>query len=793
MSSSGDPCRDDGDRPQSQSYAATQYNQATAAEIKARYERAQYLEQGSLTKRVFFNTTLYPHWIGESDSFWYKRDSKTAYDYRIVDAKNGTQQAAFDHQTLARALANAAGKKVDAHNLPMADIEISLSPLQVSFSAFDKHWRYDQRSKRCVEQTAYPKDWRLSPDGSKALFARDNNLWIRDVKTEKEYALTNDGEAFYVFGSTPTAYGRQEAITLEAIWSPDSKRVFTQVIDTRKVKIGPPLVDHVPDDGSLRPQIIHPERRLAFPRDKEIEGYQFLAIDVATRRIQWADYPLCPIFKPAYIGYFTGHRGWWGGDSRHAYFIDLERGGKTGRLLKFDTTTGKTTTIIEERDSYYVKFIPVSHLTALIRPLPETNEVIWYSERSGWAHLYLHDLKTGRLKKTITEGEWVVRNVLHYDPARRELFIQTAGRDKAHNPHYCDICRVNIDTGQLTPVINTDHEYVVCDQRSRISFRDRAATGVSPSGRYVVTTRSRVDQVPVSLLLDRNGNRVSTVETANVSGLPKGWQWPEPVMVKSADDSTDIYAVVFKPSNFSPRETYPIIDFTLEYSAPAGSFTNTHVGALFSYMPPAALAELGFIVVLVASRGSDLRDKTFNNAKDALVPNRHYNQADCVAAITQLAETRPYMDLNRVGVGVSSIALSGLFSHPDFYQVGVAAFPDGDDRLTGAFHRIEEDTPHLSTHAEKLQGKLLLIHGMMDDVIPVASTFRLIEALKKANKRFDAILLPDLGHGLTGYETQRIWDYFIQHLRNEVPPEDFKLTLGYELYLEALAKKSDAS
>jgi len=196
------------------------------------------------------------------------------------------------------------------------------------------------------------------------------------------------------------------------VWSPDSQRIFTLIIDLRTVEIGPPLVQHVPTDGSLRPKILCPERRQAFPGDKHIEAYQFLTIEVGSGQVQRADYRPCPVMYPPYSGYFTGGRGWWGGDSRHAYFIDQECGGKVLNLVKLDAVTGHTEVLFQETSEFEVSLVPISHTHTLLMPLPDSNELIWFSERVGWGHLYLYEMTTGRLKNPITQGNWVVRNVL---------------------------------------------------------------------------------------------------------------------------------------------------------------------------------------------------------------------------------------------------------------------------------------------------------------------------------------------------------------------------------------------
>jgi len=417
-------------------------------------------------------------------------------------------------------------------------------------------------------------------------------------------------------------------------------------------------------------------------------------------------------------------------------------------------------------------------------PLPDSNELIWFSERDGWGHLYLYEMTTGRLKNPITQGNWVVRNVLHFDAKHRELFIQTAGREEGRNPYYCDICRVNIDTGIITTILSTNHHYIVCDQRSRFCVSDQSAVGVSPSGQYIVTTRSRVDEAPVSLLLNQDGSEVITLETADVSGLPTNWQWPEPVILKASDGCTNIDAVIFRPTDFDPNKSYPVIDASYAYVDPIGSFDNNHGGSRM-YLSGAAYAELGFIVVMINNRGNDgLRDTAFRHYQNPDFPVdplllRKYFKDDCIAGIKQLAEHYPYMDLERVGVvEFCSIpmALAGVLHHPDFYKVGVSVCAMADTRLVGAFSRQKGNWLQFEDFAENLQGKLLIIAGMLDWAIPQATTFRLVEALQKANKRFDMLLLPNLPHGHNNYTVQRSWDYVVEHLLGIEPPAGFQLT-----------------
>ena len=754
------------------------------SDIEARYRAAEALQLG-LSKAL--NTTVQPHWIAGSDYCWYVRETKEGSEYRLVNPADASNQRAFDHQALATALSHASERTIDPNNLPITDIEIHLSPLQVSFFAFAQHWQFRTEDNTCEAIDRLPANWSVSPDGTLAVFRRHYNLWLRDLGSGEERPLTTDGKRHYTYACTTGVYGRQEALTLDVLWSPDSQRLFTVVTDARQVKVGPPLVRHVPpEEVGLRPDIIDPDRRVGLPGDEHIEGVRYLAIHVQTAERQDADYRLCPAFYPPYFGVVTSGLCWWGPDSRQAYFVDHAKGGKNARLVSCDTHTGATQILIEETADNLINVIPHTHRGLISLPTPSGQELVWYSERSGSGHLYLYDLASGQLKHPITQGTWWVRNLLHIDEPRRELIIQTAGRHPERNPYYRDICRVNMDTGELTPLQDSDDEYTVCDARTW----GAGLSGVSLSGNAIVTTRSRVDRLPVSLLLDRDGNPLLELETADISGMPEGWQWPEPVQVKAADGQTDLYGVMFRPPNFSEEKSYPVIDCSSQIDfIPAGSFSNEILGGVFN--SGNVYAALGFIVVMIRCRGTGQRSKAFEADKDSpLLYNSH--QDDVVAAVQQLAERYPYINEARVGISgyPGAAVVSGLLRFPDFYKVGVSNAGFYDSRLLStaigditAEGQLLSDAiqPHLHLEAvaKNLKGKLLLIHGMLDNASPVSQVFRLVEALQLANKDFDLLLLPNMGHG-TGsgarYALRRTWDYFVRHLLDQEPPEEIELS-----------------
>lgn len=778
------------------------YNHINEEDIKGKYQRAQSLLAGMLTNKIARNATLYPHWIETSDCFWYERELEDGKQYRLVDAKAATNEIAFDHHALGEALAKASGETVDVNNLPIKQLVFTLSPLTVTFSAFVKLWVFDEKTLACqAVETATAigsEQWVMSPDGKQAAFARDYNLWVRDLESGDERPLTSDGEEYFVYAAVGSAWGYETDRGLQARWSPDSKRLFTVQRDTRQVKTIP-IVQHVPKDGSVRPTVSH--NRVAFPGDEHVETYRLLAIDVESGDPCEANYRHIPATRNC-GGFFNDQLGWWAKDCRRAYFVDVPRDYKSVRVVEFDTDTGSTRIVFEETTDTHINLMLNQDEHPSFVPLTASDELLWFSERSGFAHLYLYDLETGALKNTVTEGEWLVRDVLHVDVERREVFVQTAGRVADRNPYYRDLCRVQIDTGALTPLTDSDHEYMVvfngCMHSSLASafgFAAKTATGVSPGGNFAVVTRSRVDEVPVSQLLDRDGKDILTLETADVSALPNGWQWPEPVKLLAADGLTELYGVVYRPSDFSPERNYPVVSHVFNNPelpwVPQGSFSN-QPGFGYAYYDAAALAELGFVVVQIDGRGTNFRRKNFYTESYGWIPSAG-NLQDHIAGLKQLAERYPYMDLGQTGITCHFTggggAVQGLLEHPEFYKVGVNGFLH-DSRSMSATAWGDKyqgvSGPSSGHHfpealAENLQGKLLLMHGMLDISCLPANTLRLVEALCKANKDFDLLMLPNQGHAIGGYHIRRAWDFLVRHLLEIEPPKGFKVEHQFDL------------
>ena len=756
-------------------------------EALGRYQTAQTLVQGVLSRRLVLNDTVFPHWIKGSQCFWYPRETRAGHHYRLVDAGQGSNQAAFDHSALAEQLAQALGQPaIDPDNLPIAVNAIQLDPLNVHFSAANKNWQFDGRLLSEVEPEPAEEAGVLSPNGQTLAIVREHNLWLRDQASGEERALTTDGTAEQPYATTAACSASVGQVQLR--WSADSRHVLTYQLDQRGVQTMP-LIQHVPADGSLRPQLT--EQRLALPGDEHIEHYQLLAIDTQTGQCCRADYAPLPITRMA-AGFFTADGlGWWGQDHQ-AYFIDISRGSQTLRLVAFDTRSGASRVLLEESAPRGIKLSHGIFERPLFYPLPETNELIWMSERSGWAQLYLYDLATGDLKQAITEGEWLVRDILHVDAAKREILVQTAGRDSRISPYYRDICRLTIDSGELVPLMEGDYEHIVLEADSllvgicqQIGFSHGEVHGVSPDGNYLLATRSRVDTAPETWLVHRNGQQ-QLIETADISALPVNWHWPEPFSVKAADGETDLYGVIYRPPGFSPEQRYPVLDYSSVHPTysyvPHAAFT---CGAFCgdSYLMGAAYAALGFIVVAMETPGMPYRHKSYQDNW-----GNSFGFADRVGGLQQLAQRYPAMDLERVGLvscDGNTSSVEGLLNYPDFYQLGIAVEPE-DFRLEAVSQaELFADITPTEEKVAALKGKLLLIHGMLDTFTPVATTLRLTEALRKANKDFDQVLLANDGHEVSSYALRRSWDYLLEHLQGEQPPKCFALKTSWDLLFDS--------
>jgi dipeptidyl aminopeptidase/acylaminoacyl peptidase len=458
----------------------------------------------------------------------------------------------------------------------------------------------------------------------------------------------------------------------------------------------------------------------------------------------------------------------WSPDSKRIAFVSNSRDHKVAQLRTADAVSGEVGEVLVERADTQFE----SGTTGVNwRFLPASNEFIWYSEKSGWGHLYLYDLATGKLKNAITQGEWLVTDVVRVDPAARVVYFKAGGREPGRDPYFQHFYRVNFDGSNLRLLTPEDANHEVT---------------MSPSGAYFVDVYSKPDVAPVAVLRDDSGKRVVELEKADISKLEAtGWKPPQPIVVKARDGVTDLYGLLYKPTHLDPARKYPIVNYI--YPGPQGGSVGSRSFSA-ARSDNQALAELGFVVVSVDGMGNPGRSKKFHdfyyaNMGDNTLP-------DQIAAMKQLAAKYPWIDIDRAGIwghsGGGFATADAMFRYPDFFKVGISEAGNHDnreyeddwgERYQGLLANGNYDDQANQNHAKDLKGKLLLAHGTMDNNVPPYNTLLVVDALIKANKDFDLIMLPNRNHGFGNepYMIRRRWDYFVKWLAGEEPPKEYEL------------------
>jgi dipeptidyl-peptidase 4 len=770
----------------------------TSADLMlARYQRAAEI-QAANAHRWILNENVVPHWIPGRDQFWYKRELAEGHRFTTVDAATGAKADAFDHAHLAKALGERTGKSFDPNALPLYNVTIDADGV-VRFTTVGRAWRFD-RAEALSEDAAPRGNYALSPDGKLGVSSKDSNLWVEDMKTGAQTRLTFDGETYYAYGAPPAAR-LSSSPTPYVVWSPDSTRILTAQTDDRKV-LDLPLIDFAPQDG-VRPTVFH--TRAALPGDPNTTTFRLVIIDVSTGRQTTIHYPPVPAVRMN-DSPMEGNRVWWGADSKVAYFVDVERGEKVVHVAAVDAGSGEVRELFSEKSDTYVELGSDVYEAASIRPLPKSNELIWYSERSGWPHLYLYSLATGKLIRPLTSGNWLVRSILGVDENRREVYISVAGRTPRKNLYYREIAKVNLDTRVMKVLSSSDEDHEVLEQGG-ISNEEadleviagadaKSLVGFAPSGNYFVETVTTASMPAKTVLRDREGKFIATVEAGEVSRVPRFWRWPQTVSLTAADGKTEVNGLVFKPSDYDPAKKYPVIDYI--YGGPQIAYVPTAF-AHGAYLEAASLAELGFVTVMIDGRGSAQRSRAFHTASYGKMETAS-NLEDHIAGIRQLSAADPAIDGSQVGIiGFSAggyMAASAMLRYPDFFKVGIAAGGNHDQRLFWSTwgERYEgypagdnyKQQANL-TYAANLKGKLLLVHGLLDIGVHPAAVFQLEQALIDHNKDFDLLLFPRSHHDIPGYGTRRTWDYFATNLAGESTPHEFLLKSNLDYELEHIA------
>ncbi|QKZ14316.1 S9 family peptidase [Spirosoma sp. KUDC1026] len=714
----------------------------------ADYQRAERLN-GAFQNKVY-NAPERVQWLPNSSMFWYVQTTAKGKEFTKVDAGRQVKEPAFDQARLAQSLGQLTGKTVSPYQLPFS--EITLKADEVSFKIGDSLISCPFDTYQCkikdVTKPAASRYWGgqsderdgrpvPSPDGAYTAYIKNYNVYIRSTRSSApETALSFDGSEGEYYSS-------------RLMWSPDSKKLVVN-----KIRANTPhliyLIESSPTDqlqpklqtrSYLKPGDALPQRT---PTLFLVDSKQQLTAPIALIDNQYN------LTTPQ-----------WRKDSRAVTFEYNQRGHQRYSVFEMNTT-GAIKPLIEETSKTFINYSGKNYRY----DVADGKELIWASERDGWNHLYLYD-GTGKLKNQITEGEWVVRRVVHVDEANRIILFEGSGREAGQDPYFIQLYRVNFDGSGLTPLTRENGNH-------RTYFSD--------DYQYVVDSYSRVDEPPVTVLRQTSTGKVlMELEKADIKPLlATGWQKTEVFTAKGRDGKTDIWGIIVRPSNFDPKKTYPVIEYI--YAGPHDSFVPKSFvtdsrGSLHE------MAELGFIVVQMDGMGTSNRSKAFHNVcwkdlKDSGFPDR-------IAWMKSAAKRYPYMDLSRVGIWGNSAggqsSAGALLHYPDFYKVAVSSSGCHDNRMDKMWWNEQwmgyPIGPHYAessntTDAAKLQGKLLLILGELDDNVDPSSTYQFINALIKANKNFDFLMVPGMGHSLGGdYGEHKRRDFFVKHLLNVNPPD----------------------
>jgi dipeptidyl aminopeptidase/acylaminoacyl peptidase len=730
---------------------------AVSQGVLADYERAFALRDKVQGKAV--NLPDRANWIGKTSRFWYRKSVVGGNEFVLVDAETLAKRPAFDHERLATALSTVTGEKYSALKLPFQQITFANDEKSIEFSVADARWRceladyslkklpQEERERRgeITFNTGLPgprynfprTDVKPSPDGKWEAWINNFNVWVRPKGKREGSALSFDGSEgnYYALASL--------------VWSPDSKMIAVYRVRpgyNRRIQ----FVESTPAD-QVQPK--YHSMDYAKPGDA-LDQPQPVLFYIESKKQMTVDNALFP--NP-----YNLTRIEWRKDNRAFTFEYNQRGHQVYRIIEVNAADGKARSVVSEEPKTFFTYSSKKYRF----DLADGREVIWMSERDGWNHLYLMDGATGQVKNQITKGQWVVRGVEKVDEENRQIWFQASGMYPGKDPYFVHYYRINFDGSGLMALTEADANHTVT---------------FSADMRYYVDSWSRVDLPTISELRTCADKKLlSELERGDIQELVKnGWRAPEVFTAIGRDGKTDIWGVIYRPSNFDPLKKYPVIENI--YAGPHSSFVPKSFAA---YNQMQALAELGFIVVQIDGMGTSNRSKAFHdvawkNLGDAGFPDR-------ILWHKAVATKYRYYDITRVGIYGTSAggqsSLGGLLFHPEFYKVCVSSCGCHDNRMDKIWWNEqwmgwplgpEYAAASNVDNAHRLQGKLLLILGELDTNVDPASTMQVVNALIKADKSFDFLMLPGAGHTSGGaYGDKRRYDFFVHHLLGVEPPD----------------------
>lgn len=720
------------------------------------------------------NTAAGMTWLDDG-RFWYRATTKDGATFYMVDPVKKTRVPAFDHQALAAALNQASGMTTaKADRLPFFSFTTSADGNSITVSVGGKPYTCDRAGKGCTAGTpapSRPNNSDVSPDGSTAVLIRDNNLVAVNLAGKTETQLTTDGIKDFGYATNNAGWVHNDNPVVT--WSPDGKKIATFQHDGRGVR-DMVLAGTNPGAPSLQ------QWKYPLPGDSVIFRISRVIIDrTADGPSRVVRLKMAPDQHRSTVSdHIACDDGicdvQWYPDGSHLAFISSSRDHKQAWVRIADATTGDVREVLHEENKTQIG--DASLPENLWRVLPASNELIWWSTRDNYIQLYLYDLRTGALKNKITNGIGNVSRIVKIDEKARQIWFTMVGREPGRDPYFTHFYKVGFDGKGLTLLTPEVANHAVT---------------VSPNGKYFTDTYSTPDTPPTTVVRDAAGKLVMTLEKADITTLlASGWRAPIPVKVKARDGTTDIYGLMYVPTTLDSTRKYPVVNHI--YPGPQTGSVGPR-----SFIPARgdnqALAELGFVVVELDGMGTPWRTKEFHDyyygkMADNTIP-------DQVAGMKELAQRYKYIDIDKAGIwghsGGGFATASAMFDYPDFFKVGISESGNHDNRVyeddwgeryqglmnTAADSAAYEAAANQS-RVGNLKGKLFLIHGMMDDNVPPYNTQLVVQALMKAGKDFDQIMLPDARHGYgkdAQYIMRRRWDYFVENLQGNIPPKEYQI------------------
>jgi len=737
------------------------------------------------TSQMISGNQVSPNWLEDGRRFWYRNNLGEGHEFIIVDPSGPSRRQLFDHHRLAAAMSLADDTAYVGTKLPFNSFEFVEELRSIEFNARKKRFVCDITQYACTVGDTLPGNipYVESPDERWEAFVVEHDLYIRPKGGGDSLRVTTDGEEFWGYGLTyprPNQVRNKTPRRPDVHWSPDSRRLVVSRSDERNVEHHHYL--------SMTPQRpVHYSYPYALPGDSIIPfpGIHVITLDVpeagsgsealpgvvSNVAVTFPERPLQSSFNGSVPDSL------WAEDGSRLYVSSTNRAYKDMYLTEVDPSTGEHRLLAQNSQKTYVEMAHGSRLDPASWYVFDNGDVLWWSQRDGWAHLYLLGTD-GEVTRQLTSGPWMVERVLHVDEARGQIYFIARGREADRFLYEAYLYRVNVDGSGMTLLTPEDGHH-------NITW--------SPDGSVFVDQFSKVDQAPVTVLRSgRDGRTLLPLETANIDRLVEeiGFEPAQVFTVKARDGVTDLYGIIYFPPDVDPEGSYPII--THIYPGPqVGS-----VGRAWDFKGGGddfALAQLGFVVIQLDHLGTPWRSKAFHDNyygdfNDNGLP-------DHVAAIRQLAARYPFVDLDRVGIyghsGGGFATADAMFRFPDFFKVGVSGSGNHDNRSYNIYWaekyqgELVKDTVKGTdnfadeankTHAANLKGKLLLMHGDMDDNVHPAMTIQVVDALIKANKDFDLIIAPNRAHGLNEpYFVRRRWDYFVRYLLGAEPPAEYEI------------------